>query len=329
MSGFRDIIGQETIKEQLQTAIANNRISHAYIINGETGSGKEFVAKTFAAAIHCKEDGVDACGECHSCKQAASGNHPDIITVTHEKPNTISVNDIRDQIINDIIIKPYSSDYKVYIMNEGEKMNNAAQNALLKTLEEPPEYAVIIILTNNVSALLPTIISRCTVLNMNPVNDKTVRAYLMKQLSVPDYQADICVAFARGNIGRAKSLALSEEFNEIKDEAIRVLKYIHEMDMSGFLESIKKIEEFKVNIYDFLDILIIWYRDVLMFKAMNDAGSLVFKDEIKYIRDRANQSSYEGIEEIINAIEKTKVRLRANVNFNLTLELLLMTIKEN
>ena len=122
MAKFTDIIGQEQLKEHLQNAIAMNKVSHAYIINGERSSGKEFVAKVFAAALQCEKGGIEPCGECHSCIQAKSGNQPDIIFVSHDKPNSIGVEDIRAQINNDIGIKPYSSPRKVYIMNEGEKM---------------------------------------------------------------------------------------------------------------------------------------------------------------------------------------------------------------
>ena len=141
-----------------------------------------------------------------------SGNQPDIIYVSHEKPNTISVDDIRTQVNNDVAIKPYSSRYKVYIINEAEKMTPQAQNAILKTLEEPPEYAVILLLVSNVNTLLPTILSRCVLLNMKPVRDALVKKYLMEEMQVPDYKADVCVAFARGNVGKAKALASSEEF---------------------------------------------------------------------------------------------------------------------
>ena len=329
MAKFSNIIGQEHIKEHLQKAISANKISHAYIINGEKGAGKEFIANTFAMALQCEKGEAEPCMECHSCKQAITKNHPDIITLIHEKPNTIGVEDVRGQIVNDVAIKPYSSRWKIYIVNEAEKMSVQAQNALLKTLEEPPAYVVILLLTSNSSMLLETILSRCTVLNMRPVEDKIVRKYLMENLHVPDYQADICVAFARGNIGKAKSLATSEDFENIKKEAITVLKYIHEMDIGELMQAIKKINEYKVSISDYLDIMIIWYRDVLLFKATNDANDLIFKEEVKYIRERANQSAYEGIENIIKAIEKTKIRLDANVNFDLALELLMLTIKEN
>lgn len=329
MAKFTDIIGQEQLKEHLQNAISMNKVSHAYIINGERNSGKEFIAKVFAKTLQCEKGGTEACGECHSCKQAQSGNQPDIIYVSHGKPNAISVEDIREQINNDIVIKPYSSPRKVYIMNEGEKMTPQAQNALLKTLEEPPEYAVILILTTNVDSLLPTVLSRCVVLNMKPVPDKKVKEFLMKELEVPDYKADICVAFARGNIGKAKMLASSEEFDKVKEEAITLVKYINDMEISEIVKAIKKISEYKFEITDYLDILSVWYRDVLLFKATKDANSMIFRDEIQYIRKVADRSTYEGIETIVKALQQAKRRLDANVNFDLTMELLLLTIQEN
>ncbi len=329
MANFADIIGQEQIKEHLRNAVATGQVSHAYIINGERSSGKEFIARVFAMALQCERDGVEPCGECHSCRQALSNNQPDIIYVGHEKPNTIGVEDIRTQINGDIVVKPYSSPRKIYIMNEGEKMTAQAQNALLKTLEEPPAYAVILILTTQVEALLPTILSRCVVLNMKPVPDALVKKYLMEELGVPDYKANICVAFARGNVGKAKLLASSEEFEKVKDEAITLVKYINDMEISEIVKAIKKINEYKFDVNDYLDILSAWYRDVLLFKATRDVNSLIFKEEIQQIMRVSDRSTYEGIENIVKALEQAKRRLEANVNFDLTMELLLMTIKEN
>lgn len=330
MRRFADIVGQEHLKEHLENAIKMDKVSHAYIINGEKNAGKEFIAKTFAMALQCENrQGIEPCGECHSCKQALSGNHPDIIFITHEKPGTIGVDDIRRQINNDVAIKPYKGPWKIYIMNEGEKMTVQAQNALLKTLEEPPEYAVLLILAANVDSLLPTVLSRCVVLNMKPAKDAQIKKYLMETMEIPDYKADICVAFARGNVGKAKLLANSEEFDKVKEEAIILLKNIREMELNEIVTAIKKINEYKFDVNDYLDILSIWYRDVLLFKATHDANHLIFREEIQYIRKVADKSAYEGIEKIIDALEKSKQRLSANVNFDLTMELLLLTIKEN
>lgn len=330
MATFKDIIGQEQIKDHLTHTIEQGKISHAYVINGERFSGKEFIANVFAMALQCEHpDGVESCQQCHSCKQALSGNQPDIIRVTHEKPNTIGVDDIRTQINTDIAIKPYSSPRKIYIIQEGEKMTAQAQNALLKTLEEPPAYAVILILTTNMDALLPTILSRCVVLNMKPVRDDLVKKYLMEELQIPDYKANVCVAFARGNLGKARQLASSEEFDHIKEEAVSMLKYVQDMEINEMLAAVKKIQEYKFDVEDYLDILAIWYRDVLLFKATNDANHLIFKEEIQYIKKCADRCAYEGIEDILKALDKAKSRLKANVNFELTMELLLIAIKEN
>lgn len=331
MTGFDDIIGQEHIKEHLKNTIKSGKVSNAYLITGEVAAGKEFIANIFAQALVCdnKQNEVEPCGLCHQCMMAMSKNHPDIITVTHDKPNTVSVKDVRSKIVDDMAIKPFTSPYKIYIMNEAEKMNQEAQNALLKTLEEPPSYGVIILLTTSKEALLPTILSRCIQLDMRPVEDKIVRKYLMSELKVPDYQADICVAFARGNIGKAKSLAQSDEFENIKNEAICVLRNIKEMTVPSMIETLKKLQEYKLNINDFLDIMVIWYRDILMYKATMDADSIIFKEEGDQIRKNASESAYDGIEDILKAIDKTKARLRANVNFELAMELLLLTIKEN
>ncbi|NBJ97987.1 DNA polymerase III subunit delta' [bacterium 1xD8-48] len=330
MRRFADIVGQEQLREHLENAVRTGKVSHAYIINGERNAGKEFIAKTFAMAVQCENrQDVEPCGECHSCKQALSGNHPDIIFITHEKPGTIGVDDIRRQINGDVEIKPYSGPKKIYIVSEGEKMTVQAQNALLKTLEEPPEYAVILILTDNVNTLLPTILSRCVVLNMKPVRDAQIKEYLMENMGIPDYKADICVAFARGNVGKARLLANSEEFDKVKEEAITLLKYIGEMELHEIVAAIKKINEYKFDVNDYMDILSIWYRDVLLFKATHDVNHLIFREEIQSIRKVADKSTYEGIERIIDALEKSKQRLNANVNFELTMELLLLTIKEN
>ena len=329
MAGFKDIVGNEQIIEHLQNAISMGKVSHAYIINGPQLSGKMMIAEAFARALQCEKEGTDGCGECKSCHQADDHNHPDIIYVSHEKPNNISVDDIRTQLNNDIVIKPYSSKYKIYIVDEAEKMNQQAQNALLKTIEEPPAYAVILLLANNASALLPTILSRCVMLSLKPVADDKVKQYLMEHVQVPDYEADVCVAFAQGNIGKAVQLATSDSFNEIKNSALHLLKNVSKMEINDIIATVKSVSEFKIDIQDYLDFLAVWYRDILYFKATRDSNGLIFKDELNVITDQINKSSYEGIENILRGLQTAKTRLNANVNFDLTMELLFLLIKEN
>ena len=151
----------------------------------------------------------------------------------------------------------------------------------------------------------------------------------MSQLHVPDYKACVCAAFARGNVGKAKTLAENEDFEHIREEAVSLLKYIQDMEISEIAAAIKRINDFKLDINNYLDIISVWFRDILLFKATKDVNGLIFKEEIQYIRRIAGQSSYEGIENILEALDKAQMRLNANVNFDLTMELLFLTVKEN
>ena len=331
MSGFKDVVGHKNIIQYIGNAVKTDKVSHAYIMNGEKGAGKKLLANLFAMSLQCqnREEDGDACGKCQSCKQAMNHNQPDIIKVTHEKPNTISIDDIREQVNNDIVIKPYSSRYKIYIIADADMMSVQAQNAILKTIEEPPDYAVIMLLTENAETLLPTIRSRCVMLKLRNIKDQLVKKYLMEQMQVPDYKADVCVAFAQGNMGKAIMLATSEHFNEIKEEAVHLLRNINDLDLNELIEAVKRCMYYKLEITDYMDVIAVWYRDVLIYKATRNVDRVVFSDQLKYIKERASKSSYEGIEIILDALEKAKSRLKANVNFELTMELLLLTIKEN
>lgn len=325
---FAEIQGQQDIKHHLQNAISQGKVSHAYIISGEKDAGKKMLAEAFAATLLCENHGEDACGECHSCKQALGHNHPDIRYVTHEKA-AISVEDIRQQINNDVVIKPYAGEYKIYIVDEAEKMNKQAQNALLKTIEEPPEYAVILLLTTNAAGFLQTILSRCVTLELNAIDKETIVKTLMENYRVPDYQAEICGAFAQGNLGKAIKLASSEEFNEMKNQMVGMLRRMETMDLFEISQTIKEMEEYKPQIQEYLDLMNIWFRDVLLYKATGDTQSVIFREEIMIIKKQAQGASFSGMEKIVEGISTAKRRIAANGNYNLAVELLLLTIKEN
>lgn len=329
MGSFKDVVGHKDILKYISSAVENNRVSRAYILNGERGSGKKMLANLFAMTLLCETGDNEPCGKCHSCKQAESGNHPDIIRVTHEKPNSISVDDIRTQVNNTVDIKPYQGPYKVYIIPQADMMTPQAQNAILKTIEEPPSYAVFLLLTENAETLLPTINSRCVMLKLRNIKDTLIKKYLMENLEIPDYKADMCTAFAQGNMGRAIMLANSDHFNEIREEAVQLLKHISEMELNEIVAAVKNISVYKLEITDYLDIIMIWYRDVLLYKATKEIDKVVFKDQLQSIKEQARKSSYEGIELILESLEKAKARLKANVNFDLVMELLFLTIKEN
>ncbi|MBE5897724.1 MAG: DNA polymerase III subunit delta' [Lachnospiraceae bacterium] len=327
---FSDIQGQTDIKAHLQSAIKHNKFSHAYIISGEKDSGKMMLAEAFAQTILCEEGGDDACGECQSCHQAIGHNHPDIHYVMHEKPNSIGIDDIRTQLNNDIVIKPYSSKYKIYIVDEAEKMTEQAQNALLKTIEEPPEYGVIFLLTTSATTFLPTILSRCVLLDLKPVNQEIIKRELMHNHGMPDYQAEVCAAFSQGNFGKAIKLAESQEFNELKNTMVDFVKRAASQgvyEINEIATDIVKSET--VNIQDYLDLMTIWFKDVLLYKSTGDNKLVTYQDEIMIIKRQSAEVSFGGLENIFKAIDTCRKRLNANVNNNLTVELLLMEVKEN
>ena len=327
MFSFSEIVGHEQIKEHMQAAIRDKKPFHAYLFQGEEGVGKEALARTFAAGLQCQSESTDKpCKECVSCRQMESGNQPDVIWVTREKAS-LGVDEIREQLCNTMDIKPFSSPYKIYLVPEAEKMTEAAQNALLKTIEEPPEYGIVILMTSNISALLPTIQSRCLTMEFRPLSTAVVESYVKEHCQVPDYQARASAAFAQGNLGKAMRYAKSEDFIERKDHIISLLRHVEQMDLSEMLAVIKDLGTRKDELRDYIDLMVLWYRDVLLFKATKDINQLLFQDEASYISREASHRSYEKIEEILQAFEKAKVRLRANVNFDITMELMLLALK--
>lgn len=329
MANFSDIIGHEDIVKHFKSSIELGKVSHAYILNGEKGVGKKTLASVVAKSLQCESGEPDPCGKCKSCLQAESGNQPDIIWVSHEKSSVISVDEIRSQIVNDIELKPYSSRYKIYIVPDSQLMNPQAQNALLKTLEEPPEYAIIMLLTNNVDKFLPTILSRCIVLNFKPVEPLDMIDYLVTNVGVDQEKARFCTDFAQGNLGKAVRLAISPDYNEIREDSIRLLRGIPDMEMEDIINAVKSMGKYKLDITDYIDIMTMWFRDILVVKISNSPNKTIFKTEFSVMKKQASHTSYEGLEEILAALDKLKIRLEANVNFDIAMELMLLTIKEN
>lgn len=328
MLSFNDIIGQDGVKAHLTDALRDNKISHAYILAGDDGSGKMMLAERFAAALQCDGGPQKPCGCCLNCMQSESRNHPDIIYVTHDKKNIV-VDDIRNQLINDISIKPYSGNYKIYIIDEAEKMNEAAQNALLKTLEEPPEYAVIMLLATNTGAFLQTILSRCVTLQLRPVETSLITDYLMSTLQLPDYVAKLCASFSCGYVGKAIRYATDEEFIKTKDEILNLTRNIHSMRESGNSELIASLgdKDRKKDYGDYFDLLNLWYRDVLMYKSTHNSKRIIYTEALSDIVSEAETLSFGHINNILLEIDRTKERLAYNVSFEAAMELLLRTMK--
>lgn len=207
-------------------------------------------------------------------------------------------------------------------------MNEQAQNALLKTIEEPPEYGIIMLLTNNLEAMLPTILSRCITFHLKPVDQKKIVDLLIKEYGVPDYKARICASFSQGVVGKAISMASSENFNDLQYHVLNIVKNVHQMEVYEVVEAVKRLSAYKTDINDVIDMMMVWYRDVLILKVTKDANTIVYKDEYRSLMEQAKRSSYEGLNEIIESMEKAKKRLAANVNFDVAMEMMLLAMKE-
>ena len=329
MANYNEILGHESIIEYMKGAVRTGQISHAYLFSGPDKSGKRMLANAFAKALQCEEKGEVPCGKCRSCLQAEHFNHPDIIYVLHEKPNTIRVNEIREQVVNKAAETPYSGPWKIFIIDEAEKMNENAQNALLKTLEEPPSFVVFMLLTENEEMLLETIRSRSMTLTLRPVPAAEIVSWLKEKWNVSEEAAVLSAAFSDGAVGKAVALASSEDFQELRNLVLRLVKNVRDWTVTELIGAVREINDYKLTIADFFDLLMVWFRDVLLYKATREIDELIFRDEVHEIRRQADISSYQGIQEILKGIETAKRRLMVNVSFDLTMELLLMTIKEN
>ena len=330
-------LGQNHIYEHFKNAIAAGKISHAYILHGERGMGKLNIAKEAAKAIQCesnapeKEDKTgEACNSCKSCHQAESENQPDIKYVTPAK-KTLGVDDIRIQINDDASIKPYGSPYKIYIIPKSDTMTVQAQNALLKTLEEPPKYAVFILLAANIDAFLPTILSRCVILNVRTVAEEKIVDTLREKYGVGDYDAKVAASFAGGNIGKAEKLIESESFKESKDSITDLIRNVANGGMDAIAAAIKELNVYKDDkeaLRDYLDMLRVWFGDVLKYKTTKTDTELVFQESLTEIKQLADHISFEDLNGIMDEINDAEGRIKSNVSFDSNMEVMLLGIKE-
>lgn len=341
---FSGIIGQEKLKSHVQNALRTGHVSHAYLFSGEEGAGKKMLARTFAQVLLCEnrqeKDGIiEPCESCPGCVMAKSATHPDLRILTHEKLGFV-VGEIRDQLVHDIGLSPMRAEHRIYIIPEADKMNTAAQNALLKTLEEPPSYAVILLITARPEALLQTILSRTIELPLRPVRDDQIIRYLMQQERVPDYRAKECAAFAEGNVGRALSYAADDRFRDRLEQTTSLLKELDDLATAQIMERLhriffppreddkqtakKKLKDAGIpELMDFLDLLTILIRDAMVWKATGARDKLVFAAQEAY-DEKAAAQSWQQLKKNLDFIREARERLNANVSADLTMELLFL-----
>ena len=320
-----EILGNDSLLASLRQIAKKGQVSHSYILNGPEGTGKRLIADWFARLLQCT--GEDRpCGRCLSCLQAVSGSHPDIIHVEHEKPNLIGVDDVRTGINQTMPVRPYSGRYKIYIVDEAERMNVQAQNALLKTIEEPPEYGVIFLLTTNAAAFLPTILSRCVRLDVKPLREDQV-AGILKDRGLSEADAYRIARLSGGSAGQAISMSESETFRGMSELTFDILRKLDRMSMKDILEFLSEISRYKDETQNMLALVDLWFRDLLIIKAGGDPALLLFREERETLSRIAARLRGSGILKVFDMVRETGDRLNANVNYELSIELLLLSMR--
>ena len=306
---FEKIRGQRFAKKYLSNSIKSNMISHAYMFEGPSGVGKNTMARELATTLLEMENLF---------------NSPDYIEITPDG-NSIKIAQIR-KLQSDILVKPYKS-YKIYVIDEAQKMTVEAQNALLKTLEEPPKYAIIILITNNKESLLDTIKSRCEIIKFTPIPLVEVADYLT-QTGVDKNRASLLANFSRGSMQKAIELSESEDFHIMRDEVQKYVETFLTGSMLDIMDIQSSIEKYKDNITNVLDLLVNYFRDIMMVKENVDSSMIINLDRLVFIKNMSTKITYSQLSKIIDIIEETKNKLRSNCNFNISIQVMTLNIYE-
>ncbi|WP_092921502.1 DNA polymerase III subunit [Romboutsia hominis] len=306
---FEDIIGQEFAKKYLTNSINNNKISHAYMFEGIEGIGKKKLTEELAKLLLDISD---------------VNNSPDYIEIKPDG-NSIKIAQIR-KLQTDIIIKPHK-DYKIYVINDAHKMTVEGQNALLKTLEEPPQYAIIILVTSNKEALLDTIKSRCEIIKFLPISLIDLKKYLI-QKGVDEQKAQLLATFSRGSIEKALELSESSEFALMREEIQSYIERLLDKNIVDILDISLDIEKYRGDIFNILDIMINYFRDIMFIKEKIDKNMIINSDKITFLQNMSKKISYSQVSKIIDIIEETKKKIRSNCNFNISMQVMALNIYE-
>jgi len=325
-----NILGHEWAVAALQRDIQQDRVRHAYLLAGSAGIGKRTLAIAFIQALLCEKH--TGCGECRPCKLIEHQNHPDVMivkpTVSGERIKTekILVDRIRDELIVPITRKPVEGRYRIGFIPNFETANENAANAFLKTLEEPPEYAILILTTDDLESLLPTIRSRCEVLSLRPLSIPVIKEALMERWQVPTHEADLLAHLSAGRLGWAVQ-AIGDEGQLLERRALR-------LEELGELLGGTRAERFayaatlasdREAMKETLDLWLGWWRDVVLLAANAEAAP-INRDQLASLRHAADTFGLDSAARAVESIQRTVSFLPRNVNARLALEVLLLDL---
>ncbi|HEY5585905.1 MAG TPA: DNA polymerase III subunit delta' [Ruminiclostridium sp.] len=317
------MLGHQKVLTTLQAAINNDNVSHAYIFEGPDGVGRRETALSFSSVLMCEADNAP-CGECKSCQLFKQGSHSDFQEI-YSEDRSISVEDVRN-ILKGLIIKPLYSKYKVIIINDADSMTVQAQNALLKSLEEPPRYVVFILTVQSGAAITQTVRSRCQRILFNKMSYEDIMEILETKYGNRKPEWDFIVSYADGVIGTALDLADSPHYLEIRDE---VLEAVTQLVSSQDADLFKLYEIFEKNsdkIDYILRVMLLFFRDIIIYNQTADFSILLNSDKKDMIIKNASVN-LSSLIKCIQAIWSAKRGLEVNANFQLAIEVMLMKIR--
>jgi len=325
---FKDIKGQERAVEFLRNSVNRERLSHAYLFCGPEGLGKTMLAKNLAKFLNCEDplkEGalfIDCCDSCLSCRKINDFNHPDVHWLTRGgNARNISIDEIR-LLQKEISLKAYEGRFKFFIIQDAHQMSEQAANCLLKTLEEPPVFSVIILIAVNIRGLLPTIISRCQLVKFYPLPYERLKDILSVNYGMNSDDVRFLSAASEGRIGQALRLKDQDTFKEKN----RLIEEVCLLNPGG----VKRQASFNAfNIKDKKKLatqiryLLNWFRDILIFKIRLPEYFIINADRMEAIKSRAAFYTFEDLEQIIAKIDQAHRLIEQNVNRKLALEVML------
>ncbi|EGT4908283.1 DNA polymerase III subunit delta' [Clostridioides difficile] len=306
---FENIIGQDFAKKYLTNSIKKNKLNNAYMFEGMDGIGKKKFADELSKLLLDYEN---------------LENSPDYVLIKPDG-NSIKIAQIRN-LQSDIVIRPHK-DYKIYIINNAEKMTVEAQNALLKTLEEPPNYAIIILVTNNKESLLETIKSRCDIIKFSPIPIEDLKRYLMNT-GIEEERAQLLAIFSRGSIENALNLSQSSEFSMMREDIQQYIQIMLDKNIVEILNIPNNMEKYRGKIIALLDMMINYFRDIILLKENVNKNMLINVDKLVFIQNMSGKISYSQLSKIIDIIEDAKSKIKSNCNFNISIQVMSLNIYE-
>lgn len=322
---FSTLYGHETVKKRLGLAITQDKISNAYVFEGITGVGKKLCAHIFAKALVCDSTNPP-CGTCSMCIQAKAKTLPDIITVKKDSDKTqIGVDNVREQVISEVFIKPRNARRKIFIIEQGDILSTEAQNALLKVLEEPPEYVTFIICVTSKEKLLPTVLSRSQTVSFFPLSADMIEQYI-KDNEKDAKNIKTIAQLSRGSIGMAKDL-ISDDTKIVRVErSIKCILNLVKNSLSA-REMTDFLTEEKENITEVIDYCLTFLRDCVLLKT-GLIKNIIFSEYISDMRVYTQNLEKKELISAFDILSELKLSLGQNLNFNATVSSAVVSIWE-